>query len=51
MKLKGRLEESITPDKMEVMRGQSKICIEKWETLKVKSSVNIRLCAVEGNRS
>jgi len=32
------------------MGGQSKVCIEKWETLKVKSSLNIRFCAVEGEQ-
>lgn len=45
-----RKVESTVPNKMEVTGEQGKAGIEKWETLKVRSSQSIRLHTVKGER-
>lgn len=44
---KERSEEAAVPAKGEVMAGQSKVCIAKWESLGVKCSLNIRFGAAQ----
>lgn len=45
-----RKAESAIPNKMEVMGEQGNAGIEKWETLKVRSSQSIRSHTVKGEQ-